>query len=312
MNKSLIEAREVRERAAGRWTDLLGALAPALVPALRRPGRHLPCPVHGGTDGFRLFRDVDDTGGGVCNTCGTFHDGFALLMWVNRWSFPEALQAVAHELGMTGDRVPEPRRVHTPLRPAERDRESVIEALDRVWQQSLDPADRRAAPLRAYLSRRGLAGARLDGEVVRFHPALGYWQRNDRNETELVGRYPAMVALVTGADGGAGDGAQDLSDARRTQGPGAAPEEAHGLPRRPPGRRGHPAVRPWANAGRRRGHRDRACGAPENGDARLVGGVGRPARAPGAARRRPRWWWSGRIGIAQAPARRQRCRYASG
>jgi len=35
---------------------------------------------------------------------------------------------------------------------------------------------------------------------VRFHPALGYWQRNDRNETELVGRYPAMVALVTGAD----------------------------------------------------------------------------------------------------------------
>ena len=77
----------------------------------------------------------------------------------------------------------------------------MIEALNRVWQQSLDPTDRRAAPLRTYLSRRGLSGARLDGEVVRFHPALGYWQRNDRNETELVGRFPAMVALVTGADG---------------------------------------------------------------------------------------------------------------
>jgi hypothetical protein len=102
---------------------------------------------------------------------------------------------------MTGDRVPEPRQVHTPLRPAEGDRESVIEALNRVWQQSLDPADRRAAPLRSYLSRRGLSGARLDGGVVRFHPALGYWQRNDRNEAELVGRYPAMVALVTGAHG---------------------------------------------------------------------------------------------------------------
>ena len=116
MNKSLIDARDVRERAAGRWIDMLAALAPALGPALSRPGRHVPCPVHGGTDGFRLFRDVDDTGGGVCNTCGTFHDGFALLMWVNQWSFPETLQAVAHELGMTADRVPEPRQVHTPLR----------------------------------------------------------------------------------------------------------------------------------------------------------------------------------------------------
>ena len=81
MNTRLIEARGVRERAAGRWIDMLAALAPALVPALSRPGRHVPCPVHGGTRGFRLFRDVDDTGGGVCNTCGTFPDGFALLMW---------------------------------------------------------------------------------------------------------------------------------------------------------------------------------------------------------------------------------------
>lgn len=197
-----IEVHEVRARASGRWLDLLGALAPALAPALGRIGRHVPCPVHGGTDGFRLFRDADLTGGGVCNTCGTFPDGFALLMWVNRWSFPEALRSVAHALGLAAERVPEPRAVpsHRP-RPRERDRESVIEALNRVWQQSLNPTDRRASPLRAYLSRRGLSGARLDSEVVRFHPALGYWQRNDRDEAELIGRFPAMVALVTGADG---------------------------------------------------------------------------------------------------------------
>ena len=285
MNKSLIEARGVRERAAGRWIDMLAALAPALGPALSRPGRHVPCPVHGGTDGFRLFRDVDDTGGGVCNTCGTFHDGFALLMWVNRWSFPETLQAVAHELGMTDDRVPEPRRVRTPRpRSTERDRESVIEALNRVWQQSLDPADRRAAPLRSYLSRRGLAGVRLDGGVVRFHPALGYWQRNDRNEAELVGRYPAMVALVTGADGAPVTVHRTYLTPDGRKAAGAGPKEADGLPRRPPGRRGHPAVRSGANTGCCGGHRDRACGAPENGDARLVGGFGRPARAAGAAR----------------------------
>jgi putative DNA primase/helicase len=202
MKNSSIEARDVRQFAAGRWIDVLGALAPALTSALRRPGWHVPCPVHGGTDGFRLFRDVDQTGGGVCNTCGTFHDGFALLMWVNRWSFPEALNAVACKLGTMDETVPESRGVQTPRpRPMERDRESVIEALKRVWQQSLDPADRRAAPLRAYLSRRGLAGADLDGKVVRFHPALGYWKKNDRNEIELAGRYPAMVALVTDTEG---------------------------------------------------------------------------------------------------------------
>ena len=188
MKTSNIEAYDVRQFAAGRWTDILGAIAPALTPALSRLGRHVPCPVHGGTDGFRLFRDVDETGGGVCNTCGTFHDGFALLMWVNRWYFPDALRAVAHELGMMADRVSEPRRVGTPSpRPKERDRESVIEALNRVWQQALDPADRRAAPLRAYLANRGLSGVKLDGEVVRFHPALGYWQSNSGNEPELVG-----------------------------------------------------------------------------------------------------------------------------
>jgi putative DNA primase/helicase len=202
MMKNSIEVCDVRRFAGGCWADVLGALAPALTPALSRPGRHVPCPVHGGTDGFRLFRDVDQTGGGVCNTCGTFHDGFALLMWVNRWTFPEALNAVAHELGTTDTRVPESRRVQTRRpRPKERNRESVIEALNRVWQQSLDPADRRAAPLQAYLRRRGLSGAELDNKVVRFHPALGYWRKNDHNGIELAGRYPAMVALVTDAGG---------------------------------------------------------------------------------------------------------------
>jgi len=202
MMKNSIEVCDVRRLAGGRWLDVLGALAPALTPALSRPGRHVPCPVHTGTDGFRLFPDADQTGGGVCNTCGTFHDGFALLMWVNRWTFPEALNAVAHELSTTDLRVPESRGVQTP-RPhsKERDRESVIEALNRVWQQSLDPTDRRATPLRAYLSRRGLSGTELDSRVVRFHPALGYWKKNDHNEIELAGRFPAMVALVTDAYG---------------------------------------------------------------------------------------------------------------
>jgi hypothetical protein len=92
-----------------------------------------------------------------------------------------------------------------PLWPAARprvdNREATLAALNRVWAQSLDPADRRAASLRAYLARRGLTGLRLDPDVVRFHPALGYWERNGRGEPELLGQYRAMVARVCGADG---------------------------------------------------------------------------------------------------------------
>jgi phage/plasmid primase-like uncharacterized protein len=57
----------VRTQARGHWRAILQPLAPALEPALERPGRHGPCPIHGGADGFRLFRDVNETGGGICN-----------------------------------------------------------------------------------------------------------------------------------------------------------------------------------------------------------------------------------------------------
>jgi putative DNA primase/helicase len=277
-----IEAREVREIAAGRWLDLLGALAPGLESALDRVGRHVPCPVHGGSDGFRLFRNADQTGGGVCNTCGTFPDGFALLMWVNRWSFPEALRSVAHALDLAAEPVPEPRAVPSHRRRPERDRESVIEAINRVWQQSLDPTDRRAAPLRTYLSRRGLSGSRLDGEVVRFHPALCYWQRNDRDEAELFRRFPAMLALVTGADGMLMTVHRTYLTADGRKAPVPEPKKLMGY-----------------------------------ADRRLVGGAIRlaatgPACSP-AWSRPPGlpWSWCGRIAIAPAPARRQRCLCAS-
>ncbi len=76
MNTHKLEAGPVREAVRGRWVPVLQALVPELEAALAKPGRHVSCPVHGGRDGFRLFKDVETSGGGICNTCGASPDTF--------------------------------------------------------------------------------------------------------------------------------------------------------------------------------------------------------------------------------------------
>ena len=95
-----LDVRTVREAARGHWDSIFCALAPTLKTAMQRPGRHVPCPVHGGKDGFRLFSDYEQAGSCVCNTCGTFRDGFAALAWLHGWSFAETLEKVARVLGL--------------------------------------------------------------------------------------------------------------------------------------------------------------------------------------------------------------------
>ena len=193
-----IEAAVVRQHARGQWFGIVGRLAPTLEQALARPGRHVPCPVHGGRDGFRVFKDVNERGGGICNTCGAFSDGFALLMWANNWGFREALEAVAQDLRLDAGSTwttpqPKPRPSTAPV---QRQDDAVAEAaLRRVWSETLDPQDPKALPLQRYLLRRGI-DAELDPSVVRFHPGLGYYQDRSR-----IGTYPALIARVSDAQG---------------------------------------------------------------------------------------------------------------
>lgn len=146
---SRIEADEVKRAAAGRWGMILTRLSPQLGEALSRAPRHGQCPVHGGRDGFRLFRDVAETGGGVCATCGTKADGFALLMWANGWGFRETLEAVAEVLGFRVD-APGPRA------PAPPEGEGRAEKASRVTKQRAEAARRVIENVRA--------SARLPGE----------------------------------------------------------------------------------------------------------------------------------------------------
>lgn len=84
----------VQRAASGRWGDVLTALSPNLAPAVEKRGRHVPCPIHGGRDGFRVFRDFETTGGGICNTCGSFPSGFKLLEWSTGRRFSDVVDMV--------------------------------------------------------------------------------------------------------------------------------------------------------------------------------------------------------------------------
>lgn len=193
-----LDSALVRQHARGQWNGILGRLAPTLEPALARPGRHVPCPVHGGRDGFRVFKDANERGGGICNTCGAFHDGFALLMWANHWGFRDALEGVARDLRLdAGNPWIAPRAQPRPRAAPEQcqDRAAAEAALRRVWSETLDPQDPKARPLQRYLLRRGI-DAEPDPSVVRFHPALGYYEDGKR-----IGTYPAIIARVSDAQG---------------------------------------------------------------------------------------------------------------
>ncbi|MGD9700389.1 DUF7146 domain-containing protein [Acinetobacter sp.] len=94
MSSNFYDQNEVKAKAEGSWLIILSNLAPELNQAIERIGRHVPCPIKGGKDGFRLFKDANVTGGGISNKDGPFNNGFSLLQWVKGWDFPTTLNAV--------------------------------------------------------------------------------------------------------------------------------------------------------------------------------------------------------------------------
>jgi phage/plasmid primase-like uncharacterized protein len=189
-----MESKDVKYSARGRWGIILSALAPQLQPALERVGHHVACPVHGGKDGYRVFSDVDESGGSVCNTCGVHPDGFATLMWVTGLDFKEVLKSVSDYLQLGVAYTPTERRTIIRQDRSDVDEEKSRQALNRVWSESIHLAHRDAEPARLYLARRGIAIRQP--ETLRLHPSLTYYQ-----ERKEVGTFPVILAMVQGPDG---------------------------------------------------------------------------------------------------------------
>jgi len=179
----------VSDEANGLWADIMGALAPELSAAIEAEGKHVPCPVHGGTDGFRVFRDFPATGGGVCNTCGSFRGGVKLLAWVRQITPRDAARMIYQWLEGDRSRQGVPRRA--PVAFKEPDPSKARASILRILA-GCQPI--RGTVAEQYLVNRGIplqAGSRR----LQFHPDLAYYEKTGER-WQCIGSFPAMIAVI--------------------------------------------------------------------------------------------------------------------
>ena len=218
MRPNNLDAKTVKAAAEGRWSIVYSRLAQGrLDEAITNAGRHVPCPVHGhSVDGFRMFADWEQTGGGICNTCGAKADGYAILQWLMGWTFPETVSAVAEALGIiSGSYEPLPDR--RPVLPAASKRRSDQQSdaekrarLTQVWKEGLPLTHPAVVPLDLYFQRRRLdLGIIRKEPAFRFHPRLPFydevkeWDKNTlcwRKYSRHMGDFPALLSLVFDKD----------------------------------------------------------------------------------------------------------------
>jgi len=196
-----MNAREARLQASSNWPAIISCLAPQLSNAIEKTGKHVACPVHGGKDGFRLYKDFAETGGAICNTCGAFADGLSLLGWINDWNFRDALKAVDEFLNGKGHKLAQkPSRalsnslrgthlVRTPQTyPVRTQQKHQQHAIEHLLAQTLHTSP----PMRRYLKVRGLSllSDNIPAELKAID-SLPYWH----NGTQ-IGSFPVMIGIV--------------------------------------------------------------------------------------------------------------------
>lgn len=200
--------QSVLKQASGNWGFVIESLAPPLGAVIAKAGKHTYCPnpAHShqkNGDAMRILpKEFHATGAMVCNTCGMFADGVAVLRWWFNWSFGDVIKAIDQLFNGAG-------RSFVPAQPAatrEPDPEEIRQAdekthrkLQQTWDGAFPLEDPRAAVGLRYLTgARGLDASRLTGlPHLRVHPRLRYHD----GEGRLVGEFPALLYVITLANG---------------------------------------------------------------------------------------------------------------
>lgn len=190
MDSHAFEARvaEIKRRAHGRWTELLLTLG---IDEAILNKRNQPCPLCGGTDRFQYTNKFGE-GNYHCRGCGP-GGGLKLLQGALGWDFGTVLQRVEERVGCAA-LIP----IRSRLRANEPSADRMKKLAQQIWNEAQpvtrgDEADR-------YLSSRYLSLANYP-KVLRFHPALGYYEKDATGKSRKVAEYPAMLACVQRSDG---------------------------------------------------------------------------------------------------------------
>ena len=183
----------LKRQMEGRWLSAFKALAPSLDTAVDELGDNVPCPVDGGTDGFRLFKDANYTGGGVKQSWRVLPEGIDMLMWVNNWSFVKVYDELEAWLG---NKPVEAGPIYIP-KPKLVDETSLRLWLNRIWKEALPLDDMMAFPARAYFKYRWVHSAAMSACDIRFHPCLNYKDKKGK----LHGKFGAVLLLVRNNNG---------------------------------------------------------------------------------------------------------------
>lgn len=187
---------ELRAEASGKWPYILADLAPELAEAQASAPHHVVCPCHGGKtgDGFRLFRDYPDSGGGICNTCGAFPSGFAMLAWIRDYDIKDAVKDVARWLeGESGVPVTE-RRKPVEVTPPVVDFDGAYKRIREVWKTS---KDLQGSAAEKYLAARGIWKENMP-KSLRSHDGLTYIHGKEKKN---YGKFPCLLAPIKDKDG---------------------------------------------------------------------------------------------------------------
>lgn len=172
----------------GNWSYIYEDLAPNLHEALKSAPHHVPCPVHGGKDGFRLLPDFAKTGRGICNTCGSFR-GFGLLAWAKGYSFKDAVKDVS---GWTEGRgMTQPIESRPPIQ--EIKQVDPTAARNRINAAMRESVSFKGTPVELYLAKRGL-NTDLVPPTVRAHLSMPYFYGKTKTH---YGKHPCLIAPIT-------------------------------------------------------------------------------------------------------------------
>jgi putative DNA primase/helicase len=91
---------EIKARARGSWAEVISNNCEVALESLN--GQHGPCPCCGGKDRFRVFDDFAETGGVICNQCGSFPDGISTTAWLRSYGCKEAVKLLADYFHISG------------------------------------------------------------------------------------------------------------------------------------------------------------------------------------------------------------------